>query len=155
MADEVEHSAQISYFGFGGTEKFYVDDENWVEIKIMNEGDRRRYQSKTTRDMKVSQGGEATFSLSPGEDRQALLEVAISDWNFVDQGGGEVAFNRSNLEKFLNGAPVEVVDKIDNQVRLLNPWLSSEQSIEDMQNEIDRLEERIKAAREAEEGKEK
>lgn len=153
MADEVLHSARVSYFGFGGTEKFHVDDENWVEIKIMNEGDRRRYQAKTTRDMKVSQGGEATFSLSPGEDRQALLEVALKDWNFVDQGGNDVPFNRANLEKFLDSAPVEIVDKIDNQVRLLNPWLSSEQSIEDMQNEIDRLEERIRAAREEQEGK--
>lgn len=154
MAEEVEHSAHVSFFGFGGVEKTYVDDVNWVEIKIMNEGDRRRYQSKTTRDMKVSQGGEATFSLSPGEDRQALLEVAIKDWNFVDQGGNEVTFNRANLEKFLDSAPIEIVDKIDNEVRNLNPWLNSEQSIEDMQNEIDRLEERIKSAREEAEGKE-
>jgi len=154
VTDDGDENVQVSYFGFGGIDRYeFPDNHSWLEIAVMNEGTRRKYQSITTRDMKVNRNEEASFSLDQGGDREALFLTVIKGWNLVN-AGSEVAFNRSNLQKFIDEVDPRLADSIDERIREINPWMITDASVEEMEKEIDRLEGRIKTAKKVEEGKE-
>lgn len=129
---------------FGTSETFFVylpDGISFVEHKLLNEGERRKYLNAINRDVTVKRGtGDATIRTAPGDERHALLEVAIVGWN-LRKNGDPVSFSPHSLRNFLENASPRIIDIIEKEIRKANPWLLAEMSVEDIDKEIAALEE--------------
>lgn len=150
-----EDGGQVDYFGFSETREIMLPDgKSWLKQKIWTEGDRKRFQNKTQRDVRLQKGsGDAIVRMAAGEERWDLITTAITDWNLVKQGK-RVPFNDSNLKKFLEATSPKIVDLIEKEIRKANPWLLSDMSLEDIDREIAQLQELREEKVKEEEGKE-
>jgi hypothetical protein len=98
-------SQQEDYFGFDDSRKFvFPDGKSYIEFKILNEGDRRRFQNSTASDVRLDRStGNATVRTAAGDQRYELLMAAIVDWNLV-RNGGLIPCTKENKGKFLTAA---------------------------------------------------
>lgn len=123
----------------------FPDGVQYVILKAMTEGDRKRYLNKTNREVRMNTGTkELKMQAAAGDDKHALLELCITGWNVLRQGRS-VPFSNQNLKAFLDGAPPSLIDRIEKRIREINPWLlGDEDSLETLYEERDELENRIK-----------
>lgn len=143
----------VDYFGFEQVERVYLDSVQWVEHRVLNEGQRRKYLNQINRGVRIQKtSGDAMMSLAPGDESHYLLDIALTNWNLTRQGV-TVAFNDKSKKEFLEKAPPVIINKILKEVRKHNPWLLQEMSSEDIKKEISDLEEMLKVKLEEEEGK--
>lgn len=149
-----EDTIRHDYFAFEETLRVPLSDgTSYIEHKVLNEGAKRQYLNKTNRSVKVSRvTQEASITSAPGDERHALLEAAITGWD-LQTGGQSVPFNKDNLRRFLEVADPRVIDDIEKAIRLANPWLLQEMSVEDIDKEIAALQELRTKKVEEEEGK--
>lgn len=144
----------VDYFGF---EETYVvslpDGRQTIEHKVLNEGQKRKYQNSINRDVVIQRAtGDAKMRMAPGDERHHLLKQAITGWNMF-RNGQPYAFSARNLDDFLELAPPKIIDIIEKEVRKANPWLLQELSIEDIDKEIASLQEMREKKVEEEAGK--
>lgn len=141
---------------FGTDERFKVqlpDGVSWVEVKVLNEGERRKIQNGQHRDMRVQKATQdLVLRTSPGDDRMVLLKEAICDWN-LQRNGGPLPFKPTALQTFLDKAPPVVIDLIQKEVYKRNPWLMQDLSVEDIDKQIAELQEMREVKVREEEGK--
>lgn len=138
--------AQVDYFNFGESVQHTLPDGvSYVSIRVMNEGQRRQYQAKTSRAVDIDRGSEKmSMLLMPVEDMHALIETALDGWNLV-RGGEPVPFNNRNLQVFLENTDPRVVDEIAEAIRDANPWMLAEaMTVEAIDEEIADLQEKRK-----------
>lgn len=123
----------------------FPDGTQYVSVKVMNEGDRRRYLNKTNREVRMNaQTREMKMQSAAGDDKHALLKIAITGWN-VYKAGRPVPFNEHGLEQALNNWPPAIVDLIEQKVTEVNPWLKgTEDNLPAMKDEYEQLGDRIK-----------
>jgi hypothetical protein len=135
-------SGQVDYFGRPADFIHYLPDgKTWVTIKFFMEGERRHFQNKINKDVKIARGsGDMALKLAPGDERYELLSLAITGWNLV-KDGKPFPFTPRSLKDFLDLGSTVAIDNIEKKVRELNPWLGSELSVEDIDKEIERLQE--------------
>lgn len=147
----IDETGQHDYFGFDETYTVTLPDgRSYVEHQLMNEGARRKYLNKVNREVHLSrQSGDARINTAPGDERKALFDATLCGWNLV-RNGKPVPFNDSNKRAFLENADPKVIDLIEKDIRLKNPWLLNEMSVEDIDREIASLEE-MRAAKVKEE----
>lgn len=140
-ASDTEH-VQSDYFGFSRTQKHMLPDNiSYIEIKALNEGEKKKYQDKVSKDLVLERGsGNARMSVLQGTERHELIREAMVDWN-LKRGGQPVPFNKVNVGDFLTLSDPKIVEDLEKAVRKLNPWLMADMSVEDIQREIDNLEE--------------
>lgn len=150
----VDLDNQVDYFGFSDTQRYTLPDgKSWIEFKVFNEGDRRKFQNKTASDVKFNRStGDATVRSAAGDQRFELLNAAITGWNLV-RNGAAVPCSDMTKRQFLEGANPKVIDGIEKAIRLANPWLLADMSIEDIDKEIAALEEMKAKLLEEEAGK--
>lgn len=154
-------SVAVDYFGVDRTEKvMFPDGVSYVVIKELDEGARRKYQNATNKDVRLArQTGDAYMKLGAGDDRLALLKVAIVDWNLkraksaTDPTLFDVPFKASELDKFLDKAPTSIVDLIEKRIRKMNSWVEGEITLEDIDKQMEELKEMRERKLEEEEGK--
>lgn len=145
-AEQNEQQAVVDFFGgVEDTAKFYFpgQDTQYIEFQIMNEGMRKRYQRKTSRDIKVDRrSNQAQIGIDPAGDRESLLEETVLDWYIIDvKGTGRpVPFSKPTFRNWLNKANPVLIDKLELAIRTANPWMQDEMEPEAIQEEIDRLE---------------
>lgn len=145
---------QADYFGFAATERMMLPDGvSWLDLKILNEGERRRYQNESNREIKLGRGSSdsASLRMRPGDDRHVLLKMSITGWN-LQRNGNVVPFNTVVLDQFLLNADPSLVDRIEKRIRQLNPWLLSEMTVEQIDEEIRSLQEMREVRAREEEG---
>jgi len=148
---------QEDYFAFDETHIVKLPDGiSFIEHKTLTEGQRRQYLNSINRDVVIRKAtGDASLKMAPGDERWALLKVAITGWN-LQKGGKPLPFSKgspgSNLEQFLEAAPPKIVDLIDKEVRKVNAWLIEDMSVEDIDKEIQTLTELRQAKLDAEAG---
>lgn len=151
----VETPEQADYFGFGGEQNFiFPDGISYITFKVMNEGQRAKFQKLTSRDMVLERrSGDARVGVNPAEERHALIIAACVAWN-LKRRGQPVPFTERALRDFLQFADPSIVDNLEKAIRKANPSLAAELSVEDIDREIENLQEmREEAAkREAGEG---
>lgn len=145
------------YFGFSRTDLFYMPGSNrrfWIEIKPMNEGEKKNFQDKTSRDMVVERGsGNARMTVLQGTERHELIRSCIVNWN-LHRAGEPVPCDPRNIGDFLTLADPMIVEELEKAIRKLNPWLLADMKVEDIDKEIENLQDMRKLAvqREAGEG---
>lgn len=145
---------QVDYFvGFEETLQFFFPDGiTFIEYNKMNEGQKKRYQEKTSRDVVLKRGsGDAHMRMDPGSERWELIQTCAVNWN-LRRGEHLAPFSKPNLLDFLNLADPRLVEDLEKAIRKANPWLMDEMKSEDIQREIDNLEEMLKVAKERESG---
>ena len=145
------------YWGFSESHKFMLPDgEQYIEYKTMTEGDRQKYQKLTNRDITMMrQTGEARMKVDPAEDRNALLHVAVTGWNIRRNGKPETFSNdnkNGTFQQWLKVANPKIVEDLEREIRISNPWLLGDMKPEDIRNEISNLEDMLKVAEEREAG---
>lgn len=131
--------APVDYFAQGAdVVTMLPDGVSWISHKKLNEGDRKRYLQSINKDLKIQKGtGDAIMKLAAGEDRSALLAVAITGWNLT-RGGVQWPFNQQNLRALLDG-PVQILELVEKDVKKNNSWLFNDDTVEDIDKEIERL----------------
>jgi hypothetical protein len=150
----VEEIVKSDYFGFDESDRVMLpDDASWVEFVVMNEGKRRKYLNEQNRGIHINRATQdARIDTAPGDERWSLLRNTLSGWN-LERGGNAVPFVRSNLDQFLENANPRIIDIIERAVRLAHPWLGSEMTTEDIDQEIENLNKLREQAIERESGK--
>lgn len=147
-------AVQGDYFGFDYTKRIiFPDGVSYMDHKVLNEGARRKYLSKTNKDVRIQSATKDAFlKMQQGEDRIELLKVAIVGWNLV-RNGTPVRFESTALDNFFQIADPKLVDFIYKEVTKANPWLLGEMTSKDIQKEIDNLTEMLAVKVAEEEGK--
>ena len=146
------------YWGAAATVRHHLPDgKQWFEIQPMNEGARARYQKLTSRDVVMSQKkDEAKISMDPATDRQTLIKESVIDWHLMQKDSDgkfyPAPFAKRNLEQWLEKAPAHIVDKLEHAIRMANPWLQAEMTLDDLYEERDRLDDLIKQKKAEEAG---
>ncbi|QEM40903.1 MAG: tail assembly chaperone [Phage AS32] len=156
MVPEVE--AVANYWGTDEKHKHYLPDGiQYFEFKIMNEGDKSKFQKLTNSDLVVGRDQTAKVKMDPVAERHTLIETSVTDWNLYmpkkDGSGMEQAtFNSTMLKNWLQVAPPKIVEDLEFAIRKANPWMQAEQTVEMIDEEIERLYELRKSALEREAG---
>lgn len=122
----------------------FPDGVQCVYVRVMSEGDRKRYQNKTNREIRMNASTrEMKMKSAAGDDRHELLKIAISGWN-IYRAGSPWAFNPNNLEQALNAWPPSIVDLIEKKVAEVNPWIKgTDENLPAMREEYEELGKRI------------
>jgi hypothetical protein len=115
-----------------------------VEIKVLNEGERRSYLNKTNSDVTMNaRTKELKMRSQAGDDLHVLLETSIVGWDVV-KNGEPFPFSPQNLKHALNTWPPQVWDGVAKAVRKANPWLmGTEDDLDALREEKREIEERI------------
>lgn len=142
---------QEDYFAFDVTDRVDLPDGvSYIDIKVLNEGSRRKYLNSVNREVKLQKAtGDAVMQLATGDERKAILESSIVGWNLM-RAGQPVSFTPAMVREFLDRSNPKVIDLIEKRVREINPWLTAEVTIEDIDKQIEELTE-LRATKVAEE----
>lgn len=150
------------YFGFGQNETFTLPDgKQQIFFKVMNEGERAQFQKKTSRDIKFNRSsGDAAIRADQAEERHELIMISVTGWSLMKRVNGtwiQAPFSTgspgSELGQWLKVANPKVVDDLEFAIRLANPWMQAEQTVEEIDKEMARLAELREQALEREKGK--
>lgn len=143
-----ETPVQVDYFGFEELHTITLPDgKSQITHQALNEGQRRKYQNALNRDVRIAKSsGDAILRIAAGEEKKELLQAAIVDWNLVKFNDRTkqiepVPFTEKALRDFLDKANPKVIDIIEKEVRLVNSWLQSEMTVEEIDKEIETLQE--------------
>lgn len=133
--------AMESFWGTTETTNWYLPDGvQYFVIQKMNEGDKTKFQKLTNSDLVVGQNRTATVKMDPAAERHTLIKTSVKDWNFAGPDGSQIIFgNGSMLLKWLETADPKIVEELEHAIRLYNPWMQADMSLEEIDKEIDRL----------------
>ena len=143
-------SSEIIKHYFPGQEDVPEADKQYIEFKKMTEGDRARYQKKTSKGVVIERAtSNARMGIDPAGDRLALIETSVTGWRLF-QGNEEVPFSPHRLRSFIDQADPDLVDDLEKAIRKANPWMAAEMGSEEIQKQIDELEDQLKEAKKRE-----
>lgn len=144
----------------------YNIEEEWVFpdgiqkifFKRMTEGEKADFQKRTNKDIRVQRStGDAKMSVDPASERHALIELSVTGWKLykkVRQGNREVMaetqFDKKALKDWMLNTNPKFVQDLERAIREANEWMKIDASVEALEAEREALDERIKAAKEAE-----
>lgn len=144
--------AEGDYVDYWGTEDsqnwYFPDKRQFMVVKVMDEGDRSKYERDTSTDLVIEgQTRNTRVKMDMARDRHGLIKSAVVGWNLFrrthkgpNQGQMEpVAFSDHNLADWLKSANPKLVDELSLFIRKVNPWLFGEMTIEQIDEDIDRL----------------
>lgn len=140
LPDDAIDVQPVDYFAFNANERYTLPDgKQWIEFKAMNEGDKRAYQHKTTRDFVVDRRtGDTKVKVDPGEERKILIETCVTDW-YILRGGHPVPLTPINLSDFLTLTNPSLVEELEKKIRDFNPWLLDNVTVEALDEQIEDL----------------
>lgn len=124
---------------------FFPDGKQYIEIKLMTEGERAAFEKAQNQDLVVNREGDTRIKIDPGRARKALIKAAASDW-FVIRGGKPMKFSDANLNQFIDGANPRIIDKLEKEIRDFNEWLKNDLTVEEIDKEIEVLQREREAA---------
>lgn len=143
---QLEEKVIADYWGFSETENWYFPDGvQYLVLQRMNEGAKAKYQRSIRSDITIARStGDAKMKADPATERHELLKACIVNWNLY-KDGQPAPFNVSgrtpNLEQFLSVADPRIIEDIEKACRKLNPWLTSDVTVEEIDKQIEELQE--------------
>ena len=150
------------FFGFGSSEEFIMPDGHQkIFFKVMCEGERKKYQQLTNRDIRFNQATkDAHIKGDPAGERWSLITSSVTGWSLKRRNSrGEwtdVPFSSgtpgAELEKWLERADPKIVDNLEFKIRMANSWMQGDMTVEEIDKEFERLTELRVAAVERERG---
>lgn len=145
------------YWGTDETINVYLPDgKQFFVIKPMNEGEKAKFQKLTSKSILLKQGsGDAAIDVDPAGERHTLIKSSVINWYLFQKVDGEWVpqpYSDRNLNMWLDKAPPKAVEYVEHKIRLANPWLQNEMSVEEIDKELERLYELRKQVAEREAG---
>lgn len=131
------------------------DGKQYFEFRVMNEGDKAKFQKLTNQDLTIGRDNTAKVRMDPAAERHTLIKTSVTNWNLYKAVNGRpepVGFSKQLLEKWLDTAPPKIVEDLEYAIRKANPWLQADMTVEEIDKEIERLEELRKTVKEREVG---
>lgn len=142
-----------NYWGNQDTKRWYLPDgEQWVEFSTQNEGDKSLYQQRTNRDITFDKIGNTKMGIDPASDRHTLVEMSVTGWFMMmpknedpnldlsdPDNWAEATFAKPLLRKWLIQGDPKVIQDLEVEIRMANPWMQSEMTVEEIDKEIGRL----------------
>lgn len=133
------------YWGVDARERWYLPDgKQYFEFTVMTEGQKAEFQRKTSKDL-VVQGrtGDARVAVDPAGDRHKLIKMSVVDWYLKQKGPDgswtDAPFAPRTLDAWLDKANPALVEKLEFAIRMANPWMQADMTIEQIDEEIERL----------------
>lgn len=139
-----------NYWGGDETVRFmFPDRQQWVEYRIMDEGAKSKYQQKTNRDITLQRSGDTKIGIDPATDRHILIKSCVIGWNLwkpkdpkdPETEWEEVDFGPKILETWLEKGDPKIVQDLETDIRMHNPWMQADMTEKEIDTEIERLEE--------------
>lgn len=144
---------QQNYWGFYATERFvFPDGITFIEFKLMNEGDKVKFQRSTSRDLVLNRQGDARMKMDTSSERHELIKACVTNWNLLKGKDEPLPFSLRSLEQWLDVADPKIVEDLEVAIRKHNPWLLGEMTVADIDKEIENLKEMRDVAEERERG---
>lgn len=146
------------YWGVSETRRYTLPDgKQWIEFKIMDEGDKTKFQKMTNSDLIVQRSGDSRIKIDPARERHELIKSSVTNWNLMQRGQdgqwSPAPFGGArSLEQWLEKAPPKIVEDLELEIRKANPWMQADMSVEEIDKEIERLQDLRRLARERELG---
>lgn len=143
----LEEPGYEDYFGFNALERWnFPDGKQYIEFRVMNEGQKSKFQTKTQRDLVLERvSGNARMKVDQAQERHALLTTSVVGWKVVRktlQGSFEdVPYSDRAFNEWLEGADPKIIESLEKAIRKANPWLLAEMTVEDIDREIENLKE--------------
>jgi hypothetical protein len=154
----LDENSYDDYWGVDETHRFdFPDGKQWIEFRIMDEGAKSRFQKLTNQDLTIDRNNTAKVRMDPANERHTLITESVIGWNMIRKVNGRpepVAFSKQLLNKWLEVGPPKVIEDLEHAIRMANPWMQAEMTVELIDEQIDRLQEQRRAIidREAGEG---
>lgn len=90
---------QRSYFLVETVNRYYLDEESFIEHTPLDEGLFQAYQDITSK-IRLDRDGEHTeVDMKIGEQRKFLVENLVTNWNLVDADGKPVKYTPAKLKQ--------------------------------------------------------
>lgn len=145
------------YWGTDETVNVYLPDgKQFFVVQPMNEGAKAKFQKLTSKSILLKQGsGDAAIDVDPAGERHTLIKNSVVNWHLFQRVDGEWVpqpFSTRALDMWLDKAPPKAVEHIEHQIRLVNPWLQAEMTVEEIDKELERLYDLRKQVAEREQG---
>lgn len=147
-----EFDGYESYFSTQDTDTHYLPDgKQYMILKHMSERDRaslnRATRQSTTIDSKTR---DMRIDLDDTAQRHEAIKAGVVGWHLVrfeqtanGRRGKVVPFSQTELIRWLDDADPNAVDDVYNRVRQMNPWMSGEESLDDLKEQRDDMNKRI------------
>ena len=148
-AEQVQYE---DYWSPETTTRWYLPDgKQYFEIMPMNEGKKSMFQKKTSRDIVLNRtNDDAKISVDPAGDRHQLIKESVVDWFLMQKTPGTgvngvpaeftpMPWAPKNLDTWISKAPPHIVEKLEHAIRMVNPWLQADMTVEAIDEEIERL----------------
>lgn len=146
------------YWGVSETRRYTLPDgKQWIEFKIMDEGDKTKFQKMTNSDLIVQRSGDSRIKIDPARERHELIKNSVTNWNLVQRdpvlnSWTPAPFSTRGVEQWLEKAPPKIVEELELEIRKANPWMQADMSVDEIDKEIERLQDLRTLARERELG---
>jgi hypothetical protein len=144
--EPLEQGAFEDYWGTDETVPWYFPDgKQYMTVKIMTEGDRQKFERDTSQDLLIDRQTQNTHvKMDMAKDRHALIKAAVSGWNLKrrNRSNGQLEdynFSEQHLTEWLRYADPRLVDQLALFIRKTNPWLFGEMTVEQVEEDIERL----------------
>jgi hypothetical protein len=162
----VETAQIIDFWSFSQKFRYYLPGQEslpehlkqYIEFERMNEGKKAEFQRRTNRDVRIQNvTKDIKMNMDAAKDRHTLIEISVTDWfMFRKNYKGEVqeiAFDQKQLKAFLTEFDPAIVQGLEQEIRDENPWMKQEQTVEEIDAEIENLQEQRKEAEKREAAK--
>jgi hypothetical protein len=143
--------ARTEYWGTDERFRYELEGGQFFECKVMNEGDKTKFQKSTNQDLTIGRDQTAKIKMDPASERHQLIKASVVGW-VLYKDGLVVDFNTRILEQWLQVAPPKIVEDLEFVIRKNNPWMQAEMTTEEIDKEIERLYELRKQVVEREAG---
>lgn len=111
---------QISYFTANKLNRFFLDEDNYIEHQQLDEGVFEEYQDLTST-IKLDREGETTeVDMALGKTRKFLLEKLVVSWNLIGVDDFPIPFSHTKLREL----PPHLIGKLVADIYEKNPILS-------------------------------
>ena len=153
------------YWGVQETFRFPLPDgKQYFEIRPMDEGAKTTFQKMTNKGIRMNQKSqEATIDVDPSDERHTLIAESVIGWKIMQRepDGSWSAFpcpvderqrKQAIRNVLLTKMNPKIIQDLEFFIRTKNPWMQADQSLEDLMEERDRVDELIRQAKEREAG---
>lgn len=156
----------ISYWGVSETHRFPLANGQYFEIRPMDEGAKSKFQKLTNRGLRMNQRtNDAHWDVDPANERHVLIYESVIAWNIFqpdrnDPRGyseypcpneGTQQFKRA-LEQMIEKFDPKTVQDLEFFIRQKNPWMQSEMTVEQIDEQISDLQKLREEAKKREAG---
>lgn len=131
MADQTENAdiveapappkrAPKSFFLKNKLNRYFIDEEYYIEHLPMDEGVYEAFQDLTSTIKVDQEGGSTEVDMKLGATRRFLLEKLVVSWNLVDDDGTPVVFSHAKLREL----PPHIIGKLVESIYTANTILT-------------------------------